>query len=202
MTRSAFPPPGESRDHAGAGSGLRSSDAGEFLTGAVVRTQGDKGMIPGSLVFRAVVRVCTFNGIGAFLIERWLTKPFHPQTNGMVERFNRRIAQTLRDQAPCGTNGGKNKFRTQAERSAFLHRFVGAYNKTRLRCLDYTAPLTPLHNQAGDNTKAGMTAERVVQSFLSYPGHQTIISIIGCVCIPKVVYFSPSTERWFALILT
>ena len=96
-------------------------------------------------------RLCAEHGI-----THKLTRPFSPQTNGMVERFNRRIAQVLREQAPCGTNGGKNKFKDNETRNAFLHRFVDDYNKTRLRCLDYTAPITRLHNQKKDNTKAGV----------------------------------------------
>lgn len=100
-------------------------------------------------------RVCGEQGI-----EHRLTKPFHPQTNGMVERFNRRIAQILRDLPPCGSNGGKNKFNTQAERNRFLHRFVDNYNKTRLRCLGYVAPVTVLHNLTEDNTCAGVALDR------------------------------------------
>ena len=97
-------------------------------------------------------RVCAAHGI-----EHRLTKPFHPQTNGMIERFNRRIAQALRDLRSCGTNSGKNKFKNHAQRNAFLHGFVDDYNKTRLRCLNYTAPVTALHNLTEDNTFAGMT---------------------------------------------
>ena len=89
-------------------------------------------------------------------IEHRLTKPFHPRTNGMVERFNRRLAEALRQHPPAGTNSGKNRFVSHDERNAFLHRVVDAYNHTRLRCLHYISPIEALHNQAKDNTKAGV----------------------------------------------
>jgi transposase InsO family protein len=89
-------------------------------------------------------------------IDHRLTRPFHPQTNGMAERFNRRIADALRSQPPTG-NAGKNKFASNASRDAFLFDFVDSYNKTRLRCLNYQAPQQALANLAGHNTKAGMT---------------------------------------------
>ena len=88
-------------------------------------------------------------------IEHRLTKPFTPQTNGMVERFNRRLAKALRN-APADTrNAGKNRFRTHHERNRFILDFVHAYNRTRLRCLGYRAPLQALHNPTKHNTCAG-----------------------------------------------
>lgn len=90
-------------------------------------------------------------------IKHKLTKPFHPQTNGMVERFNRRIAQAIKDTPAASRNGGKNKFDTHDERNAFIHAFVHDYNRTRLRCLNYVAPLQALANQPGHNTFAGTT---------------------------------------------
>lgn len=88
-------------------------------------------------------------------ITHRLTRPFHPQTNGMVERFNRRLAEALREAEPCGRNRGKNKFNSHAERNAYLRRFVDNYNRTRLKCLAYSAPAQALAKLAEQHTEAG-----------------------------------------------
>ncbi len=98
-----------------------------------------------------VDRLCADTGI-----EHRLTRPFHPQTNGMVERFNRRLAQALRDAPPASRNRGKNRFDTHQQRNQFIRDVVDAYNHTRLRCLDYKAPIEALNNPTGHNTKAGV----------------------------------------------
>lgn len=90
-------------------------------------------------------------------IEHRLIRPGHPQTNGMVERFNRRISEALRQREYIRRNSGKNKFSSHEERNEFIYLFVENYNKTRLRCLGYKAPEEELHNQTGHNTFAGMT---------------------------------------------
>jgi transposase InsO family protein len=95
-------------------------------------------------------KVCQANGI-----EHRLIKPFHPQTNGMVERFNRRLAEALREHPSAGTNSGKNRFVSHQERNEFLYGVVDDYNRTRLRCLGYISPIEALHNHAEHNTKAG-----------------------------------------------
>ena len=102
-----------------------------------------------------VDRICARRGI-----EHKLTRPFRPQTNGMVERFNRRIAEAIRQRDAALRNGGKNKFDTHAERDAFIDKFVYSYNRTRLRCLDYKAPIEALFNLTEHYTHAGMTANR------------------------------------------
>ena len=99
-------------------------------------------------------RICATSGI-----EHRLTRPFTPQTNGMVERFNRRIAEALRHAPPDERNGGKNRFDSHEKRNRFIRDFVHAYNHTRLRCLGYNAPIQALHNPPGHNTFAGMTKE-------------------------------------------
>ena len=93
-------------------------------------------------------------------IEHRLIKPFRPQTNGMVERFNRRLSEALRSAPTAPRNRGKNKFDTHAERNIFIANFVNAYNRTRLRCLNYKAPIEALNNQAEHNTFAGTGSSR------------------------------------------
>src|SRR5712671_2713499 len=71
-------------------------------------------------------------------IAHRLTRPFRPQTNGMVERFNRRLAEHL-DRVPQNRAAHHRRFVDHAERDAYLHTFVADYNRTRLRSLDYHA---------------------------------------------------------------
>jgi transposase InsO family protein len=87
-------------------------------------------------------------------ITHRLTQPFHPQTNGMVERFNRRLGEHL-DRRP--QLQAHRRFRDHVERDAYLHTFVADYNRTRLRCLNYQAPAELLAKLAEHNTKAGVT---------------------------------------------
>ena len=89
-------------------------------------------------------------------IRHKLTRPFRPQTNGMVERFNRRLAEHL-DRIPHNTAGAHKRFPTRADRDRYILAFVHDYNRTRLRCLGYRAPVEALANLAGDNTFAGAT---------------------------------------------
>lgn len=86
-------------------------------------------------------------------IEHRLTRPYHPQTNGMVERFNRRIVDAIGRQPKRGI--AHRLFASHAERDAFLLGFVRDYNRTRLKCLGYLAPLQALANLPGPNTHAG-----------------------------------------------
>jgi transposase/transposase-like protein len=101
-------------------------------------------------------RICT-----ARQIRHRLIKPFHPQTNGMVERFNRRLAEAIHSAPAATRNRGKNRFDSHADRDAFIHRFVHAYNRTRLKCLGYKAPLQALTNLPGPNTQAGTQGRQV-----------------------------------------
>ncbi len=94
-------------------------------------------------------RVCTERVI----IHR-LARPFRPQTNGMVERFNRRLGDHL-DRMPQNRAAHHRRFLDHAERDAYLNTFVADYNRTRLRCLGYQAPAELLANLAAHNTKAG-----------------------------------------------
>ena len=85
-------------------------------------------------------------------IAHRLTKPFRPQTNGLVERFNRRLAEAIGRQPKRGI--AHRLFASRAQRDAFLDRFVHDYNRTRLKCLGYIAPLQALANLPGPNTHA------------------------------------------------
>jgi len=101
-----------------------------------------------------VDRLCAEHGI-----THRLTRPFRPQTNGMVERFNRRLAERL-DQPDPQRAGHRRRFHSHEERNTFLLTFVHDYNRTRLRCLGYHAPTETLNNLAGHNTFAGAGSDR------------------------------------------
>lgn len=84
-------------------------------------------------------------------IRHKLTRPYRPQTNGMVERFNRRLCEHLA-QRPRKPAGQDRRFHSHEERNAYILDFVANYNRTRLRCLGYKAPLETLLNLTGQNT--------------------------------------------------
>jgi IS30 family transposase len=93
-------------------------------------------------------------------IHHRLIRPYHPQTNGLVERFNRRIVDAIGREPKRGI--ARRLFRSHQDRDAFLNRFVEDYNRTRLKCLDYRAPLEALQalaNLPGPNTFAGTTQD-------------------------------------------
>lgn len=127
---------------------ILTDNGGEFTDRCSVDTR-DK--LPGKPSGRHPLdRLCKRRGI-----QHRLTKPFRPQTNGLVERFNRRIAEAIGHQPKRGA--GHRLFRDRADRDAFLDGFVRDYNRTRLKCLDYRSPiqaLQALDNLPGHNTKA------------------------------------------------
>ena len=86
-------------------------------------------------------------------IDHRLTRPYRPQTNGLVERFNRRLAEAIGRQPKRGI--AHRLFASHTDRDVFLNRFVHDYNRTRLKCLGYLAPSQALANLPGPNTKAG-----------------------------------------------
>src|SRR6218665_1119969 len=129
---------------------ILTDNGSEFTDRFAVDMKGKpEGLPSGSHPFD---KICAANGI-----KHRLTKPYHPQTNGMVERFNRRLAEAIRNAPKAARNNGKNRFDTHHERDDFIHAFVDAYNRTRLRCLNYIAPRQALANHTENNTSAGVT---------------------------------------------
>ena len=68
-------------------------------------------------------------------IEHRLSPPRHPQTNGMVERFNRRIAEVTQ----------QTRFASAAELETTLERYVTLYNHhIPQRALNHQTPIQAL----------------------------------------------------------
>ena len=92
-------------------------------------------------------------------IEHRLTKPRHPQTNGMVERFNGRLSQVLRSHH---FNGAEDLEKT-------LHRYVWLYNQhLPQKALGHETPLQAL------KTWRMKMPELFVKSVRNHPGPDTI----------------------------
>ena len=105
-----------------------------------------KGKTPGQPSGRHLVDLlCAQHGI-----RHKLTRPYRPQTNGLVERFNRRISEHL-GKRPKRQRGQDRRFENHDQRNRYVLDFVDAYNQTRLRCLNYKAPLEVLSNHTGHN---------------------------------------------------
>ena len=77
-------------------------------------------------------------------IKHTLTRIRRPQTNGMVERFNRRINEHVQKKNKISTNSGKNSFYSHEDRNLYIKNFIDSYNRTRLWCLKYKAPIEVL----------------------------------------------------------
>ncbi len=77
----------------------------------------------------------------ALNIEHRLAPPRHPQTNGMVERFNGRIAEVI----------GQTRFKSAAELEATLTDYVQTYNhRIPQRALDHRSPIQSLKKWQSD----------------------------------------------------
>jgi hypothetical protein len=75
----------------------------------------------------------------ALSIEHRLTKPRHPQTNGMVERFNGRIADVL----------ATNLFQSGEDLSRTIERYVWLYNQHLPQlALEHQTPLQAMKKMA------------------------------------------------------
>ena len=91
-------------------------------------------------------------------IEHRLTRPKHPQTNGMVERFNGRLAQVIRS----------HHFNDRADLESTLHRFVWLYNQhLPQKALDHETPIDALRKWRALNPD--LFKKRV----LNHPGPDT-----------------------------
>jgi hypothetical protein len=110
-------------------------------------------------------------------IDHRLTRPYRPQTNGLVERFNRRIAEAIDREPKRGA--ARRTFLCHADRDAFLGRFVADYNRTRLKCLGYLAPSEALANLPGPNTNAGAQHRGLTTSLRAERSNPFLLSLCG-----------------------
>src|SRR5665811_626928 len=83
----------------------------------------------------------------------------------MCIRDSRRIVDAIGREPKRGI--ARRLFRSHLDRDEFLHRFVADYNRTRLKCLGYLAPLEALANLPGPNTCAGTTLYRLATQHLT-----------------------------------
>ena len=96
----------------------------------------------------AVDQVCAKHGV-----KHKLIRPRRPQTNGMVERFNRRIQEAIMRKGKIAANSGKNVFSSHEERNRYILDFVDDYNRTRLACLKYQSPTEMLMKYDNNNNR-------------------------------------------------
>ncbi|MEA2796267.1 MAG: hypothetical protein QOI87_3647, partial [Bradyrhizobium sp.] len=71
-------------------------------------------------------------------------------------------------------------------------RFVHDYNRTRLKCLGYLAPLEALANLPGPNTFAGTTYWKIPYA-MALPTRREGISNVGCLKIESEICASSTS---------
>ena len=98
-------------------------------------------------------QVCKENNI-----EHRLTRPYSPKTNGMIERFNRRINASLNERKNLA-----GSFKTLDDMIKFIKNVNEKYNETELQCLHYKSPLQMLKEY---NTK-----EKIIEN--NFKGQNT-----------------------------
>ncbi|SDF19363.1 hypothetical protein SAMN05216337_104734 [Bradyrhizobium brasilense] len=74
----------------------------------------------------------------------------------MIGSDRRWVRERLQGQSDK-RGSARRTFVNHADRDAFIARFVHDYNRTRLKCLGYLAPIQALANHTGPNTFAGTT---------------------------------------------
>ena len=102
-------------------------------------------------------------------IEHRLTKPFSPQTNGMVERFNGMIQQII----------NTTKFNSVKELQNTIINYCYNYNhNVHLRCLDHQTPAKVIKKLTGNNL----------------PSPDTVPASMDCNCCgsPTITNFAPA----------
>jgi transposase InsO family protein len=83
-------------------------------------------------------------------IEHRLCPPRHPQTNGLVERFNGRIADLVK----------QTRFASAAELEATMQHYLAIYNhRTPQRALNHQSPIQAL--QARQQKRPELFVKRV-----------------------------------------
>ncbi|MFM7389125.1 MAG: hypothetical protein ACKO34_00700 [Vampirovibrionales bacterium] len=86
----------------------------------------------------------------------------------MLERFNRRLSEAIR-RYPI-THKHRNRFNCKEDRVAYIEDFVYTYNRTRLKCIGYKAPLEHLCNHAKQYTSGrGGRSEALTRCFIAWP---------------------------------
>jgi transposase InsO family protein len=105
----------------------------------------------------------------AYNIEHRLTKPRHPQTNGMVERFNGRISVLL----------ATTQFISQAQLEDKLHEYLNLYNHHIVqKNLGHISPVAKLKER--QKTHPELFVKKV------YNQSRPDMIVKFCVFIPKV----------------